>query len=108
MTFESRSEITVPTCEMEALERAFVARARLVDEHPGFLGLELLRDINESGRYVLVTRWRTRADFKAYMKSGDHARAHQRTHEGLGPVGPGRLEQFHSVLVAGLAPEGPK
>lgn len=98
MEFVSRSEITVPAAEMAALERAFAARARLVDGHAGFLGLELLRDIRENGRYVLVTRWRMRSDFSAYMKSGDHGRAHDRHHEGLGPVGPGKLEQFHSVL----------
>lgn len=98
MEFVSRSEITVPQAEMTALECAFDARARLVDEHAGFLGLELLRDIRENGRYVLVTRWRTRSDFSAYMKSGDHRSAHDRPHEGLGPVAPGRLEQFHSVL----------
>lgn len=98
MEFVSRSEITVPVAEMTALERAFATRAHLVDGHAGFLGLELLRDNRENGRYVLLTRWRTRSDFTAYMKSGDHARAHDRHHEGLGPVGPGKLEQFHSVL----------
>jgi heme-degrading monooxygenase HmoA len=104
MEFVSRSEITVPVAEMPALERAFRQRAHYVDGHPGFLGLELLRDIRNNGRYVLVTRWRTRADFTAYMKSGDHARAHDRPHDGLGLVsaaaGPnaGRLEQFHLVL----------
>ena len=94
----------MPLAEMAALERAFQERARLVDAHSGFLGLELLRDIRENGRYVLLTRWRSRDDFSAYMKSGDHARAHERPHEGLGPVGssarPGaaKLEQFHVVL----------
>lgn len=100
MEFVSRSEITVPVAEMPALERAFLERARHVDQHEGFLGLELLRDIRENGRYVLVTRWRSRADFRAYMKSGDHGRAHDRPHEGLGPVATtgGKLEQFHLVL----------
>ena len=100
MEFVSRSEISVPVSEMSALERAFQERARYVDAHPGFLGLELLRDIRGNGRYVLVTRWRSRADFSAYMKSGDHARAHERAHAGLGPVkaSGGRLEQFHLVL----------
>ena len=47
-----------------------------------------------------VTRWRSRDDFRAYMKSGDHARAHERPHEGLDAAGPGggKLEQFHVVL----------
>jgi heme-degrading monooxygenase HmoA len=99
MDFVSRSEITVPVPEMPALELAFEERARLVDVHSGFLGLELLRDIRNNGRYVLLTRWRSRSDFTAYMKSGDHARAHERHHPGLGPVsGGGGLEQFHVVV----------
>lgn len=99
MHFVSRSEIVVPVAEMAALESAFASRARLVDAHSGFLGLELLSDIQERGRYVLLTRWRSRADFTAYMKSGDHQRAHERHHEGLGPVGGGgKLEQFHVVV----------
>ena len=99
MEFVSRSEIVVLIAEMAALERAFVERVRLVDARSGFLGLEFVRDIGENGRYVLLTRWRIRADFMAYMKSGDHGRAHQRQHAGLGPVGHGgKLEQFHVVL----------
>jgi len=99
MDFVSRSEITVAVAEMAALELAFERRARLVDVHAGFLGLELLRDIRQDGRYVLLTRWSSRAAFVAYMKSGDHARAHERPHEGLGAVsGNGSLEQFHVVV----------
>jgi heme-degrading monooxygenase HmoA len=99
VTFVSRSEITVPREEMAALERAFHERARLVDAHAGFLGLELLRDARDNGRYVLLTRWRSRADFIAYMRSGDHGRAHARRHEGLGATpDSGAVEQFHVVL----------
>jgi heme-degrading monooxygenase HmoA len=102
MEFVSRSEITVPVEQMAALERAFEQRARLVDAHPGFLGLQLLRDIRDNGRYVLVTRWRDRKDFTAYMKSGEHERAHTRPHEGLTTdlSSGGKLEQFHVVLEA--------
>jgi heme-degrading monooxygenase HmoA len=99
MEFVSRSEITVPSEAMGALERAFEERARLVEGHAGFLGLELLRDIRGNGRYVLLTRWADRADFKAYMASGDHVRAHERNHEGLTAidVAGGKLEQFFVV-----------
>ncbi len=103
MEFVSRSEITVPVPEMAALEQAFAERAHFVDGHAGFIGLELLRDIRGNGRYVLLTRWQSRADFSAYMKSGDHARAHHRPHPGLGPVGTGpggKLEQFDLVVAS--------
>jgi heme-degrading monooxygenase HmoA len=85
---------------MPALEQAFRGRAHLVDRHAGYRGLELLRSIREDGRYVLLTRWRSQQDFRAYMKSGDHQRAHQRSHPGLGPLGgSGKLEQLFSVIL---------
>lgn len=100
MQFVSQSEIQIDPAEADALERAFRERSRLVDGHPGFLGLELLRDIRDTGRFVLLTRWRSRADFTAYMKSGDHARAHAHPHDGISlvDVKGSKLEQFHLVL----------
>lgn len=101
MVFVSQSEIALPPEQQESLEQAFAARARLVDAHPGFLGLELLRDLSaEGGRYVLHTRWRSRADFVAYMRSGDHERAHGRAHPGLDSVAihGGKLRQFQVVV----------
>ena len=62
--FVSHSEIEVEEHGADALERAFRERSRLVDGHPGFLGLELLRDIGRKGNYLLVTRWSSRDDFR--------------------------------------------
>ena len=99
--FLSQSEIVVPPAQGASLEEAFAARAKLVDGHAGFLGLELLKDLRgEGGRYVLLTRWRSRVDFVAYMRSGDHGRAHERLHPGLdlGALHGGKLQQFQVVL----------
>lgn len=101
MVFLSQSEITVPPEQGASLEQAFAARARFVDGHAGFLGLELLKDLRaQGGRYVLLTRWRSREDFVAYMRSGDHGRAHERPHEGLDPgsLHGGKLQQFQVVV----------
>lgn len=104
--FVSRSEIVVPIAEMHALDQAFRERAHLVDRHVGYRRLELLRGIREDGRYVLLTRWRSQEDFRAYMKSGDHQRSHERAHAGLGPVnGGGKLEQLWLTRVLAVAAE---
>jgi heme oxygenase (mycobilin-producing) len=96
--FLSQSEIAVPAGGAEALERAFRARSRLVDGYPGFLGLELLRDIRGHGRYVLITRWRSRADFRRYLTSADFRAAHARQHPGVEePSGGAPLRQFEAV-----------
>ena len=67
--FVSHSEIAIEGGRGSLLEAAFRARLGLVDAHDGFLGLELLREVGHRGRYVLVTRWRTREDFRRYVKS---------------------------------------
>ena len=86
--FVSHSEIAIEEAQVGALESAFRARARIVDSHDGFLGLELLREVGRRGRYVLVTRWRTHEDFRRYMKSGDYRAAHVREHGGLEDASP--------------------
>lgn len=96
--FVSYSEIEVVPDQVGALVRAFRRRARLVDQHPGFLGLELLRDVGRRGRFVLITRWTDQASFRSYMKSGDYREAHERQHEGIAhPAMGGPLRQFESV-----------
>lgn len=96
--FVSHSEIAIEDGKDGILEAAFRARARLVDGHDGFLGLELLREVGNGGRYVLVTRWRTRADFRRYMKSPDYRAAHAREHAGLEDASNGAaLRQFETV-----------
>jgi heme-degrading monooxygenase HmoA len=96
--FVSLSEIAIEDGRTSVLEAAFRARARLVDGHDGFLGLELLRDVGHGGRYVLVTRWRTRDDFRRYMKSEHYRAAHARPHAGLDEASNGApLRQFETV-----------
>lgn len=96
--FVSHSEIDVGAGGAEALERAFRARARKVDGHPGFLGLELLRDVGGRGRYLLVTRWASREHFRAYLKSADFKLAHARQHPGIEEASGGApLRQLETV-----------
>lgn len=96
--FVSQSEIAIEGDRGSLLEAAFRTRPGLVDAHNGFLGLELLREVGHRGRYVLVTRWRTREDFRRYMKSRDYRASHAREHAGLEEVSDGApLRQFETV-----------
>jgi heme-degrading monooxygenase HmoA len=80
------SEISVPAEGTAALRQAFSERLGAVDGWPGFGGLELLEDRRQPGRYLMITRWATRAQFLAYMRSEDHRRSHRRIDQG--PAGP--------------------
>ncbi len=72
------SHLTVPEEDHEGLERHFRNRARLVDDFPGFLYLLLLRPISGEATHTFVTAWRSREDFRRYMKSEEHRISHSR------------------------------
>ena len=72
------SEIRVDAEGVDALRAAFDDRLRAVDRWEGFLGLELLADRRDAGRYVMVSRWTSREVFVEYMRSQDHRRSHAR------------------------------
>ena len=98
--FVSESEILVPEGDAPHLEEAFRHRLRQVDQHEGFLGLELLRDLQKPGRFVLITRWQEQKQFHAYLRSPHFKLAHQRQHPHVSePKGGGRLRQFVTVEI---------
>ena len=55
------------------LEKRFAARAREVDNQPGFLGFELLRPVAGETRYFVYTRWETEEDFQAWSAGSGRA-----------------------------------
>ncbi|MDQ6605356.1 MAG: antibiotic biosynthesis monooxygenase [Actinomycetota bacterium] len=78
--------ITVPRDRLEEFERRFAARAGRVDQADGFEGFELLRPNDEREVCLVLTRWRSEADFKAWMASSDFSAGHSQ-HRQSGPVG---------------------
>ena len=62
---------------------AFRSRAHLVDEANGFLDLQVWQAHADKGEVVMVSRWRDRECFRAYMKSDRHAVSHARIPEAL-------------------------
>ena len=76
------SEIRVDVDGVDALRAAFDDRLRAVDGWDGFLGLELLADRRDPGRFLMVSRWESREIFVAYLRSEDHRRSHARIPSG--------------------------
>ena len=56
--------------------RDYAQRPRLVDQHPGFLGCEVLKTGSDPVTFVLITRWESRAKLKAYLQSDDFRSVH--------------------------------
>lgn len=66
-----------------SVRQAFVARPRLVDLTPGFLGLEVFTDAEHSEIFYLVTRWVDEASYKRWHGSADHRQSHAGIPAGL-------------------------
>ena len=94
------SRLRVEPAQAERLVAAFQARAHLVDNADGFLDLEVWRSDRNSSELIMVSRWRDRASFTAYMKSDAHRASHDRIPADLdAAIRLERLESLHTYDV---------
>ena len=98
--YVSMSRLEVSKERADALVKAFRARAGLVDSAAGFLGLEVWQSDRDQGEVLMVSHWRDRDAFKAYMKSGEHQESHGRIDPDLkAAIKLMRLEHMHTYKV---------
>ena len=76
--YVSVSRLRISPEHAPELVAAFRARAGLVESHDGFVDLQVWRSDSDEGEVLMVSRWRTRDCFKAYMRSADHRMSHDR------------------------------
>jgi heme-degrading monooxygenase HmoA len=76
--YVSLSRLRVPAHASEELIAAFNRRAHLVDDADGFVDLQVWRSDRDPGEILMVTRWKDRDAFKAYMRSTEHRVSHER------------------------------
>lgn len=72
------SELAIDEVGISSLEAAFSDRLGEVDSFPGHLGLQVWRDNQKPGRYLMVTWWETEDAFRRYMQSDSHRCSHAR------------------------------
>jgi heme-degrading monooxygenase HmoA len=77
-TYVSVSRLRVEAEHSDELVAAFSDRAGLVDSHDGYLDLQIWRSDRDPTEVLMISRWRDRAAFTAYMKSTDHRTSHDR------------------------------
>ena len=100
MTYVSMSRLRVEGHRADDLVAAFRRRAGLVDGFDGFLGLEVWQSDRDGGEILMVSRWRDRAAFKAYMRSDAHRVSHDRIPADLDEaIQLERLEHLHTYEV---------
>lgn len=76
--YVSMSHLRICPERAPELIAAFRDRSGLVEAHTGFVDLQVWQSDRDLGQLVMVSRWRDRACFKAYMKSHDHQVSHDR------------------------------
>ena len=77
--------ITVPAEHRATLVERFANRAGEVSKMPGFEAFELLVPSDDREVVLVYTKWRTAADFDAWVNSPAFQHGH-RAHETQGPV----------------------
>ena len=86
--YVSMSRLRVPRERADELVSAFRRRAHLVDDADGFVDLEVWQSDRDSdgqtSELIMVSRWRERECFKAYMRSAEHRESHERIDPELG------------------------
>jgi heme-degrading monooxygenase HmoA len=94
------SRLRVHPARADDLVRAFRNRAGLVDRFDGFLALEVWRSDRDEGEILMVSRWRDRGAFTAYMRSDAHRVSHDRIpHDLDAAIALERLEHLHTYDV---------
>jgi heme-degrading monooxygenase HmoA len=98
--YVSMSRLRIPVERADELVRAFRARARLVDGADGFVDLQVWQSDRDPGELIMVSRWRDRAAFTAYMRSDEHKTSHGRIPKELDDaIKLERLEHLHTYEV---------
>jgi heme oxygenase (mycobilin-producing) len=69
---------------MEAeVRQAFLDRPHLVDDVPGFLGMEVYQESEDPSAFYLVTRWTDLENYQIWHRSEAHRESHQFIPKGL-------------------------
>jgi len=72
------SRLRVSEGRADELVDAFRRRMGAVDEHDGFVDLQVWRSDRDRNELCMVSRWRNRECFTRYMRSADHRASHDR------------------------------
>ena len=98
--YVSLSRLRIPASRASELVDAFRRRAHLVDSVDGFVDLQVWQSDQDAEELIMVSRWRERAAFTAYMASAAHKASHARIGAELDDqIRLDRLEHLHTYEV---------
>lgn len=98
--YVSMSRLAIPSERSAELISAFKDRSRRVEDADGFIDLQVWQSDRDAGEILMVSRWRDRDTFKAYMKSDAHRASHGRIDASLkADITLKRLDHLHTYEV---------
>ena len=98
--YVSVSRLRVAPDRAPELVAAFRRRAHLVESAEGFVDLQVWQSDRDPTELMMVSRWRDRRCFTAYMRSPAHRVSHERIDPGLNAaIELERLEHLHTYEV---------
>jgi heme-degrading monooxygenase HmoA len=95
--FVAVSDLTVPEAGRTAVVAAFRHRLGVVENWPGFQGLQVWGDPTDPTAFLMVSWWDTEEAFTAYMGSADHRRSHERIPTGVNRPRPRGFRRYHVI-----------
>lgn len=76
MSFVAINVLSVPEGQGATLEGRFAGRAGMVEHAEGFESFELLRPMEGTSDYLVITRWADEHAYKSWLDSREFARGH--------------------------------
>lgn len=81
--FVAVNYITCQPSYTERFECLFCSRAKMIDQMPGFLGMQVLRADGQEEPYLIVSYWAARSSFDAWVGSPEFLEGHKRGFEDI-------------------------
>ena len=94
------NRVPVASSWRELFEERFRTRAGQIEKQPGCVYPQVLRPADAESPYVVLTTWRDKAAFEAWVGSEDFRLAHQHPLPKEAYTGEGRLEHHEVVITA--------
>jgi heme-degrading monooxygenase HmoA len=91
----------VPVAEgyREMFEERFKNRAGQIERQPGFVRMQVLQPVKPGAPHIVLTTWRDKASFDAWLGSDDFRNAHANPMPKEAFDGEGAIE-MHEVIIS--------
>ena len=81
--FIALSRFTIANGMADAVRAAFRQRPHLVDDAPGYLGMEVMSPLDNGAEVWLLTRWRDEQSYLGWHRGHAYHESHQGIPKGL-------------------------